>query len=142
MQASHDTSYMLDTAVTQHGLHVAGTTAEWAAEIATPLRGNSNVALSLSTFFAAPLLRHAMMFKENPAKGRGNRLRHCERNPRSPREKHWAVAGDAARLRAPVNRTGHAGSKRFDPFNRQGASRAEAIIFAAVRRRRFQTANR
>jgi uncharacterized protein (DUF927 family) len=54
--AQHDTSYVLDAAATQHGLHVAGTAAEWAAEIAEPLRGNSNVALSLGTFFAAPLL--------------------------------------------------------------------------------------
>ena len=36
-----------------------GTAAEWAAEVATPLRGNSNVALSFSTFFAAPLLHFA-----------------------------------------------------------------------------------
>ena len=53
------TTYTLDTTATQHGLHVAGTAAEWAAEIAAPLRGNSNVALSLGTFFAAPLLRFA-----------------------------------------------------------------------------------
>src|SRR5262249_30413865 len=43
----------------RHGLHVAGTAAEWAAEIATPLCGNSNVALSFATFFAAPLLHFA-----------------------------------------------------------------------------------
>ena len=43
-------SYVLDRAATRHGLHVAGTAAEWAAEIATPLRGNSNVALSFATF--------------------------------------------------------------------------------------------
>jgi len=54
-QASH-TSYLLDTTATRHGLHVAGTAAEWAAEVATLLRGNSNVALSFATFFAAPLL--------------------------------------------------------------------------------------
>jgi hypothetical protein len=54
--ALRDTSYELDTAATRHGLHVAGTTAEWAAEIAEPLRGNSNIALSLGTFLAAPLL--------------------------------------------------------------------------------------
>jgi putative DNA primase/helicase len=59
MPQARYTTYALDTAVTQHGLHVAGTTAEWAAEIATPLRGNSNVALSLGTFLAAPLLRFA-----------------------------------------------------------------------------------
>jgi len=49
-------TYVLDATATQHGLHVAGTTAEWAAEIAAPLVGNSNVALALGTFFAAPLL--------------------------------------------------------------------------------------
>jgi hypothetical protein len=59
MPAQRKTSYELDTTVTQHGLHVAGTTAEWSAEIAEPLRDNSNIALSLGTFFAAPLLRHA-----------------------------------------------------------------------------------
>jgi uncharacterized protein (DUF927 family) len=52
-------SYVLDRAATRHGLHVAGTAAEWAAEIATPLCGNSNVALSFATFFAAPLLHFA-----------------------------------------------------------------------------------
>jgi putative DNA primase/helicase len=52
-------TYELDATATQHGLHVAGTAAEWAAEIATPLRGNSNVALSFATFFAAPLLHFA-----------------------------------------------------------------------------------
>jgi putative DNA primase/helicase len=56
-QARH-TSYLLDAA-TRHGLHVAGTAAEWAAEIAAPLQGNSNVALSFATFLAAPLLRFA-----------------------------------------------------------------------------------
>jgi hypothetical protein len=59
MPAQRNTSYELDTAVTQHGLHVAGTTAGWVAEIAEPLRGNSNVALALGTFFAAPMLRFA-----------------------------------------------------------------------------------
>src|SRR5262245_57273210 len=57
-QAGHVT-YVLDAAAIQHGLHVAGTTAEWADEIATPLRGNSNTALAFATFFAAPLLRWA-----------------------------------------------------------------------------------
>jgi uncharacterized protein (DUF927 family) len=55
---ARDTSYLLDAA-TRHGLHVAGTAAEWVAEIAAPLEGNSNVALSFATFFAAPLLRFA-----------------------------------------------------------------------------------
>jgi uncharacterized protein (DUF927 family) len=50
------TSYVLDATATRHGLDVEGTAAEWAAEIAAPLRGNSNVALSFATFFAAPLL--------------------------------------------------------------------------------------
>jgi hypothetical protein len=57
-QAGH-VSYELDAAAIRHGLHVTGTTAEWADEIATPLRGNSNVALSFATFFAAPLLHFA-----------------------------------------------------------------------------------
>jgi hypothetical protein len=56
MPQARNVTYVLDAAALQHGLHVAGTAAEWAAEIATPLRGNSNVALSFATFFAAPLL--------------------------------------------------------------------------------------
>jgi uncharacterized protein (DUF927 family) len=58
MPQARDTSYLLD-ATTRHGLHVAGTATAWAAEIAVPLQGNSNVALSFATFFAAPLLRFA-----------------------------------------------------------------------------------
>jgi putative DNA primase/helicase len=49
-------TYVLDAAAIQHGLHVAETAAEWATEVAVPLRGNSNVALSFATLFAAPLL--------------------------------------------------------------------------------------
>ena len=52
-------NYVLDAAAIQHGLHVTGTAAEWATEVATPLRGNSNVALSFATFFAAPCLHFA-----------------------------------------------------------------------------------
>ena len=52
-------TYVLDAAAIRHGLHVEGTAAEWAAEVATPLRGNSNVALAFATFFAAPLLHFA-----------------------------------------------------------------------------------
>ena len=59
MPKAQSTSYELDAGATRHGLHVAGTAAEWAAEVAAPLRGNSNVALSFATFFAAPLLRWA-----------------------------------------------------------------------------------
>jgi Domain of unknown function (DUF927) len=59
MPTPRGTSYTLDATATRHGLHVEGTAAEWAAEVATPLRGNSNVALSVATFFAAPLLRWA-----------------------------------------------------------------------------------
>jgi uncharacterized protein (DUF927 family) len=59
MPKAQSRSYVLDVAATRHGLHVAGTAAEWAAEVAAPLRGNSNVALSFATFFAAPLLRWA-----------------------------------------------------------------------------------
>jgi uncharacterized protein (DUF927 family) len=58
MPQARDTTHLLDAA-TRHGLHVAGTAAEWGAEIAAPLQGNSNVALSFATFFAAPLLRFA-----------------------------------------------------------------------------------
>ena len=54
-QARHS-SYLLDSTATRHGLHVAGTAEEWATEIAAPLEGNSNVALSFAIFFAAPLL--------------------------------------------------------------------------------------
>jgi len=56
MPVASYTNFVLDTTATRHGLHVAGTAAEWAAEIAAPLEGNSNVALSFATFFAAPLL--------------------------------------------------------------------------------------
>jgi hypothetical protein len=58
LQAGH-VSYELDVAASRHGLHVAGTAAEWATEIAAPLKGNSNIALSFGTFFAAPLLEFA-----------------------------------------------------------------------------------
>jgi putative DNA primase/helicase len=57
-QASY-TTYLLDSTATRHGLHVAGTAAEWADEIAAPLQGNSNIALSFGTSFAAPLLEFA-----------------------------------------------------------------------------------
>jgi putative DNA primase/helicase len=56
MPQARNTTYVLDAAATRHGLHVGGTAAEWAAEVAAPLQGNSNVALSFATFFAAPLL--------------------------------------------------------------------------------------
>jgi uncharacterized protein (DUF927 family) len=59
MPRQRDTTYVLDTTETRHGLHVAGTAKEWATEIAAPLRGNSNVTLSFATFFAAPLLQWA-----------------------------------------------------------------------------------
>ena len=59
MPQARNVTYVLDAAAIRHGLHVEGTAAEWAAEVATPLRGNSNVALSFATFFAAPLLRFA-----------------------------------------------------------------------------------
>ena len=63
-----NTTYVLDKAATRHGLHVEGTAAEWASKVAAPLQGNSNVALSLATFFAAPLL----CFASEP--GGGNHL--------------------------------------------------------------------
>jgi putative DNA primase/helicase len=59
MPKAQSTTYVLDAVATRHGLHVEGTAAEWAAEVATPLRGNSNVALSFATFFAAALLHFA-----------------------------------------------------------------------------------
>jgi uncharacterized protein (DUF927 family) len=59
MPQASNTTYVLDGAATRHGLHTAGTTSEWAAEVAAPLEGNSNVALSFATFFAAPLLGFA-----------------------------------------------------------------------------------
>ncbi len=59
MPRARDTTYVLDAAATRHGLHVAGTTKQWAHEVAAPLRGNANVALSFATFFATPLLRWA-----------------------------------------------------------------------------------
>jgi hypothetical protein len=59
MPQARNMTYVLDAAAMRHGLHVEGTAAEWAAEVATPLRGNSNVALAFATFFAAPLLRFA-----------------------------------------------------------------------------------
>jgi hypothetical protein len=58
MPGTGNTTYVLDKA-SRHGLHVAGTAAEWAADVAAPLRGNSNVALAFGTFFAAPLLGFA-----------------------------------------------------------------------------------
>jgi uncharacterized protein (DUF927 family) len=59
MSSARNVTYEFDATTKQHGLHVAGTAAAWANEVAAPLRGNSNVALSLGTFFAAPLLRWA-----------------------------------------------------------------------------------
>jgi uncharacterized protein (DUF927 family) len=68
MPTQRATTYVLEMTATRHGLHVAGTTAEWGAEIAAPLRGNSNIALSFGTFFAASLL----CFANEP--GGGNHL--------------------------------------------------------------------
>ena len=59
MPQARRTSYLLDSTATRHGLHVAGTAEGWATEIAAPLQGNSNVALSFGTFLAAPLLPFA-----------------------------------------------------------------------------------
>jgi putative DNA primase/helicase len=56
MPQAGNVTYELDASVNRHGLHVMGTAAGWATEIAVPLKGNSNVALSFGTFFAAPLL--------------------------------------------------------------------------------------
>jgi uncharacterized protein (DUF927 family) len=68
MPKVQSTSYTLDATAIRHGLQVEGTAAGWATEVATPLRGNSNVALSFATFFAAPLL----YFASEP--GGGNHL--------------------------------------------------------------------
>ncbi len=60
--------YELETkAKADSGTHIpAGSTVEdWKTEVANPLRGNSNVALALGTFFAAPLLR----FSSEPGGG-------------------------------------------------------------------------
>jgi hypothetical protein len=54
-----NTTYELESTAIDHGLHVAGTTEAWGAEIAALLRGNSNVALSFGTFFGSPLLTFA-----------------------------------------------------------------------------------
>jgi putative DNA primase/helicase len=59
MPKAQSTTYVLDAVATRHGLHVEGSAAEWAAKIAAPLAGNSNIAVSFATFFAAPLLRWA-----------------------------------------------------------------------------------
>ena len=59
MPHTRHTGYSLDAAKTLHGLHLAGTLEGWATEVAAPLEGNSNVALSFATFFAAPLLAFA-----------------------------------------------------------------------------------
>ena len=59
MPKAQSTTYVLDAVATRHGLHVEGSTAEWATEVATPLAGNSNIAVSFATFFAPPLLRWA-----------------------------------------------------------------------------------
>jgi hypothetical protein len=59
MPQARNVTYVLDAAAIRHGLHVEGTAAGWAAEVASPFRGNSNVALAFATFFAAPLLHFA-----------------------------------------------------------------------------------
>jgi uncharacterized protein (DUF927 family) len=59
MPKVQSTTYVLDAVATRHGLHVEGSAAEWAAEVAAPLAGNSNIAVSFATFLAAPLLRWA-----------------------------------------------------------------------------------
>jgi hypothetical protein len=59
MSKAGNTTYELESTAISHGLHVAGTAEAWGAEIAAPLRGNSNVALSLGTFFGSPLLTFA-----------------------------------------------------------------------------------
>ena len=50
---------VLDVVAKNHGLDRAGTTPQWIEHIAKPHEHNSNVVLSIGTFFAAPLLRWA-----------------------------------------------------------------------------------
>ena len=59
MPEARHTNYVLDATATDHGLDVKGTAADWAAQVAAPVEGNSNVALSFGTFFAAPLKEFA-----------------------------------------------------------------------------------
>jgi putative DNA primase/helicase len=47
------------TLQTQHGLDISGTVSDWIEQIATPLEGNSNIALCVGTAFAGPLLKWA-----------------------------------------------------------------------------------
>jgi putative DNA primase/helicase len=68
MPQAKRTSYVLDATAERHGLHVAGTAAGWATEIAKPLRGSSNVALSFGTLLATPLLK----FADEPGGGNHN----------------------------------------------------------------------
>ena len=56
MPSAKNTTYVLESATTQHGLHVLGTVEGWMSEVAAACRGNSNVALAFATFFAAPVL--------------------------------------------------------------------------------------
>jgi uncharacterized protein (DUF927 family) len=54
------TRIVLDgVAVGAHGLHRAGTSAQWREHVARPLAGQSNVVLATGTLLAAPLLRWA-----------------------------------------------------------------------------------
>ncbi len=49
----------VEDAIDSHGLHRSGTSEQWRRYVAAPLAGNSNVILSVGTFFAAPMLRWA-----------------------------------------------------------------------------------
>jgi uncharacterized protein (DUF927 family) len=52
------TTYVLETGLStaDYGIHISGTAAEWGAEVAAPLAGNSNIGLAVGTFLATPLL--------------------------------------------------------------------------------------
>ena len=61
------TTYVLETGLStaDYGIHISGTVAEWGAEVAAPLAGNSNIVLAVGTFLATPLLAWA----DEPAGG-------------------------------------------------------------------------
>jgi len=61
MRELKDLVYEVDNArdPDQYGHQIKGTTADWQKAVAIPLRGNSNVALTLATSFASPLIPFA-----------------------------------------------------------------------------------
>jgi hypothetical protein len=61
MRELKDLAYEVDNArdPDQYGRQIKGTTADWQRAVAIPLRGNSNVALTLATSFASALIPFA-----------------------------------------------------------------------------------